>query len=145
MKRFLEETHKEYKQSEDDFNDCLNEAEVSSAKRSYSKGLETKNSIISEKDDVVVYKDVLIAKYKMFLSAQGIEISVETGELILGSIGRRGMAEKYEDDRVRELNIRKINLYSDVDKLQGQKEMLLAELRSLEDRVEQDTFFLRNC
>jgi hypothetical protein len=88
-----------------------------------------KDCILAEKDALLAHKDMLIAKYKMCLTPHEIQIDESNGELILGSIGKRGMVEDYEDARIRELKKQKVNLHKEVDELEEYKEKLLAGLK----------------
>ena len=91
--------------------------------------------MIAEKDASIANKDMLIGKYKMCLLPHGIHLDEENGEIQLSSIGKRGMGEDDEADRVRNLKKRKVDLHVEVDDLAMQKEKLLSEVKGLKDKA----------
>jgi uncharacterized protein YlxW (UPF0749 family) len=93
-----------------------------------------KDRKIADRDAAIIHKEMLIEKYRICLLPYGIQIDEENGELKLGSISKRGLEEDYEDSRVCDVKKRKVDLQAELDKLEEQKEKLLAEVKDLKDK-----------
>lgn len=100
------------------------EARIDLIKQMHSAEIALKDRIIQDKEAAIVHQNLLTEKYKIALAPSGVQIDHENGELILGSIGKRGFEENYEEERVRDLKRLKVALQEEFDDLAAKRLML---------------------
>ena len=105
------------------------EARIDSIEQTHSAQIALKDRMIQDRETTIVHQNSLIEQYKIALAPSGIRIDHENGELILGSIGKRGFEENYEEDRVRELKRLKVALQEEVSDLAAKRLMFEGQVK----------------
>lgn len=100
------------------------EAQIEEMTKAHASMVTQMNGTIQYKDSVIAHQTMLLEKYRMVLLPSGVKINHDNGKVILGSIGKRGFEESWEEERVQNLKRRKMALQEDVDKLTAMKNNL---------------------